>query len=282
MNSSLKTALTALSAFMILACNTVDQGNTAQGDNNFGNVAAPAAIQYNVLNVYPHDTTSYTQGLMVHNGQLYEGTGGSPQYSHYKSWVGKVDLASGKVTGKVPLENQYFGEGITVLGDKLYQLTWTSNKGFIYDLSTMKKLQEFPLKTEGWGITTDSTNLIVSDGSSNLYYLNPTDFSTVKILGVNDNNGPVNNLNELEYINGYIYANKYQSNYILKIDPSNGQVVGRADMGGLLEKYAKENAKEDKYNNGEGVLNGIAYDAASGKIYITGKLWPKLFEITLL
>lgn len=274
-------AVTVMAGSLLVACNGPEQGTRTEPNGGISTIPAPAALPYNIVNVYPHDTTSYTQGLVIHEGQLYEGTGGSPEWSHYKSWVGKVDLSTGAVRQKVPLDPAYFGEGITILNGSIYQLTWTSKKGFVYDLKTLKKLKEFPLKTEGWGLTNDSTHLVVSDGSSNLYFLDPTDFSTFKILGVTDQNGPVNNLNELEYINGYLYANRYQSNQILKIDPSNGQVVGQADMTGLLEKYAPEVASEEKYRNGEGVLNGIAYDAASGKIYITGKLWPKLFEITL-
>lgn len=246
-----------------------------------GTLPAPAALQYDVLNIYPHDTLSYTQGLIIQDGQMIESTGGSPEYSNYKSWVGKVDIKTGQVTHKIPLDSTYFGEGITILNGKLYQLTWTSNKGFVYDAKTMKKLQEFPLKTQGWGITNDSTNLIISDGSSNLYYLNPTDFSTLKVVGVNDNNGPVNDLNELEFINGYIYANKYETFNILKIDPSNGQVVGKADLTGILQKYTREDLSKSKYAGSDAVLNGIAYDGKSGKLYITGKLWPSLFEITL-
>jgi glutaminyl-peptide cyclotransferase len=266
---------------LIFSCNNPDRTSVEQETAPSTGIPPPAVLQYNVLNVYPHDTNSFTQGLIVHNGQLMEGTGGSPDYSHYVSWVGKVDLKTGKASSKVVLDKKYFGEGITILKNKLYQLTWTSKVGFVYDLATMKKLQEFPLRTEGWGITNDSSNLILSDGSSNLYYLDTANFSTIKVLGVSDNNGPVNNLNELEFINGYIYANRYQTNYILKIDPSNGHVVGIADLTGLLQKYSKEDLTLPKYQNGDGVLNGIAYDATGRKIYVTGKLWPNLFEITL-
>jgi glutamine cyclotransferase len=273
--------LAVVSVVFFFSCNDTDKSSVEQAPAPSNGIPPPAVLQYNVLNVYPHDTSSFTQGLIVHKGQLMEGTGGSPEYSHYESWVGKVDLKTGKASSKILLDKKYFGEGITILKDKLYQLTWTSKVGFVYDLATMKKLKEFPIKTEGWGITNDSTNLILSDGSSNIYYINPENFSTVKVVGVTDNNGPVNNLNELEYINGYIYANKYQTNYILKIDPSNGQVVGVADMSGLLQKYSKDDISLPKYQNGDGVLNGIAYDPSAQKIYITGKLWPKLFEITL-
>jgi glutaminyl-peptide cyclotransferase len=272
----------AFTLCFLASCNNAPQTNTQENEiSTTPAIAPPATLRYNVLNVYPHDTLSYTQGLIVFNGQMLEATGGSPAYNPYKSWVGKVDLKTGKVSQKIPLDASYFGEGITILNNKLYQLTWTSKKGFVYDAATMKKLQEFPLKTEGWGITNDSANLIMSDGSSNLYFLNPTNFSTLKVVGVTDNNGPVNNLNELEYYKGYIYANKYQTYYILKIDPSNGQVVGRADMTGILEKYSNENTNKEKYTSGDAVLNGIAFDGQTGKLFITGKLWPSLYEITL-
>jgi glutaminyl-peptide cyclotransferase len=271
-----------LSGFLWSCNETPQQNNTEITAPGAGNIPPPAILQFNVLNVYPHDTLSYTQGFIIHDGQLLEATGGNPSYNPaYKSGLGKVDLKTGKINQKVPLDSSYFGEGITILKDKLYQLTWTSNKGFVYDAKTLKKMQEFPLKTEGWGITNDSTNLIMSDGSSNLYFLNPADFSTLKVVGVNDNNGPVNNLNELEFINGYIYANKYQTNYILKIDPSNGQVVGRADLTGILERYSKEDVTKDKYTSNDAVLNGIAYDGKTGKLFITGKLWPSIYEVTL-
>lgn len=266
----------------IFSCNTTDQQSVTQENQGVpaSMIPPPNTIQVNVLNVYPHDTTSFTQGLLVHEGQLYEGTGGSRDISHYRSWVGKVDLKSGIVGQKADLGPNLFGEGITILNGKLYQLTWQNHKAFVYDAKTLKRLQEFSIKTEGWGLTNDSSQLILSDGSSNLYFLDPNDFSNKKILSVVDNNGPVNNLNELEYINGYIYANRWQTSEIIKIDPSNGHVLGKADLTGLLEKYGKDDFSLAKYHNGEAVLNGIAYDAASGRIYITGKLWPSLFEVT--
>ncbi|GAO44286.1 glutaminyl-peptide cyclotransferase [Flavihumibacter petaseus] len=281
MKSLISISFGLLVAVVMTGCNNT--GNTdsaATSTTETGGAPAPASLQYTVTKVYPHDTLSYTQGLLVFEGQLMESTGGSPEYNPYHSWVGKVDLATGKVSQKVPLDSVYFGEGITILNGKLYQLTWKGRKGFVYDAKTLKRIQEFPLKTEGWGITNDSTNLIVSDGSSNLYFLNPTDFSTRRIVSVTDNNGPVNNINELEFIHGFIYANKYQSDYILKIDPANGQVAGIANLSGLLSNHTKENTRQQKYTDGEAVLNGIAFDAGTGKIYVTGKLWPNLFEIS--
>ncbi|MBC6489986.1 glutaminyl-peptide cyclotransferase [Flavihumibacter stibioxidans] len=270
-----------LAATTIAGCNNMEQSATQTPVTTAGTIPAPAPLRINILNVYPHDNESYTQGLLVYKGQLYESTGGQAESNKWKSWVGKTDLKTGKHLSRAMLDKAYFGEGVTILGDKLYQLTWTSNIGFIYDPVTLRRTGEFPLKTEGWGITNDSTSLIVSDGTSNLYYLNPADFSTRKILGVSDNNGPVNNLNELEFINGYIYANRWQTNYILKIDPSNGQVVGMADLSNLLKQYNRPDFNENIYNNGDAVLNGIAYDPDTKKVYITGKLWPVMFETTI-
>lgn len=261
------------------ACNNAPQpaDNGQQLPSN--NLPAPATIQVSTVNVFPHDASSYVQGLVVYKGELLEGTGGKPGVNEYTSRIAKIEIGSGKVTTTQPLSKDYFGEGITIFQDKLFQLTWTERKGFIYDPVSLKKTGEFQIKTEGWGLTHDSTHLILSDGSSNLYFLDPTDFKTARILSVTDQYGPVNNLNELEFINGYIYANKWQSNYILKIDPSNGQVVARADLSSMLDSMKQQYFPNTDYNNGDAVLNGIAYDPASGKIYITGKLWPVLLEV---
>ncbi|MBL7771191.1 MAG: glutaminyl-peptide cyclotransferase [Flavipsychrobacter sp.] len=270
-----------LVCFLAGACNNAPQpaenGQLAPSNN----LPAPAVMQVNIVNVFPHDATSYVQGLVVYKGQLIEGTGGKPGVNEYTSRISKIDPGSGKATATQPLGNNYFGEGITVFQDKLYQLTWTEKKGFIYDPVTLKKTSEFQIKTEGWGLTHDSTHLILSDGTSNLYFLDPIDFKTARILSVTNEYGPVSNLNELEYINGYIYANQWQTNYILKIDPSNGQVVGRADLSTLLDSMKQKYFPNTDYNNGDAVLNGIAFDAATGKIYITGKLWPVILEVQI-
>jgi len=261
----------------LTACNG-GSSDTPANDNagNTTTLAEPPALKYTIVKDYPHDTLSFTQGLVVYDGKMYEGTGGSPEYSTYKSWVGTVDIETGKNIQKVLLDTTYFGEGITILKDKIYELTWKGHKGFIYDAKTLKKSGEFPIKTEGWGITNDGTNLILSDGSSNLYFLDPNTFNTAKIVSVTDNNGGVSDINELEYINGFVFANKWETNYIYKIDPSNGKVVAKADFTGVIEKYSKGFDAETK---GDAVLNGIAYDSINKKTYITGKLWPKLFEV---
>jgi glutamine cyclotransferase len=234
----------------------------------------PPLISYTVVNVYPHDTSSYTEGLLVHEGQLFESTGATDASPSTRSLFGQVDLKTGRIDVKAELDKKkYFGEGIVFLKDKVYQLTWKNKTGFIYDAKTFRKQGEFqfPMQ-EGWGMTTDGKYLIMSDGSSNLTYLDPDGFKLVKILGVTDNNGPVGNLNELEFINGYLYANIYQTNYIAKIDPSSGKILGRLDLGTLKQEA------DNKYAGSE-YTNGIAYDSVSRKIYVTGKLWPNIYQI---
>lgn len=247
-----------------------------QSDENSG----PPLLLYNVVNVYPHDTASFTEGLLVHNGQLYESTGGSPKIDKYTSWFGPVDLKSGKAVKKVMLDTSYFGEGITILNGKIYQLTWESQIGFIYDEKTLNKIKDFKYTGEGWSLTNDGKSLIMSDGSSNLKYLDPETLQVQKILGVEDNNGPVANINELEWIRGYIYANIWQTNYIIKVDPSSGKVVGKYDLTALCDEARKKFAHDDE-TIASRVLNGIAYDSAANKVYITGKNWPTLYEIKL-
>ncbi|MGA1869797.1 MAG: glutaminyl-peptide cyclotransferase [bacterium] len=224
---------------------------------------------YVVLNTYPHDPTAFTQGLVFDNGFLYEGTGlfGS-------SSLRKVDLATGIVLQLLELAPQYFGEGITVLGNNIIQLTWLSNVGFVYNKANFNLLQEFYYPTEGWGITHDGQNLIMSDGTSILHYLDPITFQEIRQLNVFDLNGPVTMLNELEFIQGEIYANVWLTDRIARISPITGQVVGWIDLTGLLSPADLLLPVN--------VLNGIAYDPLLDRIFVTGKLWPKLFEIDLI
>lgn len=243
-------------------------------DTQTSETSGPPLLPYNVVNIYPHDTTSFTEGLLIHNGQLYESTGGAPKTDKYISWFGPVDLKSGKAVKKVLLDTSYFGEGITIMNGKIYQLTWQDQIGFIYDEKTLSKIKDFKYTGEGWSLTNDGKSLIMSDGSSNLKYLDPETQQVQKILGVEDNNGPVANINELEWIRGYIYANIWQTNYIIKIDPSSGKVVGKYDLTALSDEARK------KFEYAE-VLNGIAYDSAANKVYVTGKTWPTLYEIKL-
>jgi len=260
---------------LFASCNNADRSNTSAGDGEKVADNTPPVINYSVVQALPHDTSSFTEGLLVHDGQIYESTGTEPGMPQTRrSLFGIVDPKTGKISPKAELDrNKYFGEGIAFLKDKVYQLTWTTKIGFIYDAKTFKKTGEFniPVK-EGWGMTTDGSNLIMSDGSSNISYVDPTTFRLVKVVGVTDNNGPVSNINELELINSFLYANQWQTNYILKIDPSSGKVVGRLDLTSLANEAKNKSGSSD-------TLNGIAYDSATGKIYVTGKLWPNIYEI---
>ncbi len=232
-------------------------------------------ISYSVVRTYPHDTSSFTQGLVIYKGQLYEGTGGSDAFpeSHRNSQLLKVDLISGKAQKSLSLPGTYFGEGITVLNDTIYQLTWQQKVVFVYNMD-FKKIKEFPINTEGWGITHNGKELIVSDGSSNLYFYDPSTFKLLHTQSVTIGAELSFNLNELEYIDGFVYANQWQQPYIFKIDPSSGQVVGRIDLTQIWNRIRQ-------IDPGADVPNGIAFDADTKKIYITGKKWPELYEIRL-
>ncbi len=236
-------------------------------------IAAPQPITYTIDSVYPHDPNAFTQGLEVYHGKLYEGTG-----LQNESNLRIVDIKSGKVEKNHHIsDTSIFGEGITIFKNKIYQLTWTSHKVFVYDINNLDHLvNTLPWSSEGWGITHDDHRLIISDGSANLYFVSPDDFHTLKTISVADNNGPVDNLNELELINGFVFANKWQTDEIYKIDTTNGHVVGKMNLTGLLAQY---DAKE--ITNDTNVLNGIAYDSARKTLYITGKKWPKLFAMHL-
>ena len=266
--------LFASASVLFTSCNNTSRDTPAAESEKVAD-NTPPVINYSVVQALPHDTSSFTEGLLVHDGQLYESTGTEPGMPESrKSLFGVVDPKTGKIGVKAELDrNKYFGEGIAFLKDRAYQLTWTTKVGFIYDAKTFKKTGEFtiPVK-EGWGMTTDGVSLIMSDGSSNISYVDPTTFRLARIVGVTDNNGPVSNINELELINGFLYANQWQTNYILKIDPSSGKVVGRLDLTSLV------NEAKNKYGASD-TLNGIAYDPTTGKIYVTGKLWPNIYEI---
>jgi glutamine cyclotransferase len=224
---------------------------------------------YNITKAYPHDRDAFTQGLVFEDGVLYEGTG---LLGH--STLRRVELETGEILQIRELSDEFFGEGITIYGDKIIQLTWQSNMGFVYDKDSFELLQEFNYSTEGWGITHDGTRLIMSDGTSTLHFLDPQTFEEIGQLEVFDNDGPVTRLNELEYIQGEIYANVWQTDRIAIIAPETGRVVGWIDLRGLL---TAEDLSEPV-----DVLNGIAYDAEANRLFVTGKLWPKLFEIELV
>ena len=241
------------------------------------NIPAPQPIIFTVDSVYPHDAKAFTQGLQFHNGKLYEGTG-EPRESTLRI----VDIKTGKPEKEYLIPDPtIFGEGITIFKNKIYQLTWQNHKIFVYNLNDiMHPIATYNWSLQGWGITNDGNNLIISDGSSKLYYVLPDEktkeMKTIKILTVADNTGELDSLNELEYINGYVFANRWYNNHIYKIDTSNGHAVGIMDLTGLLHQYDPNDEVGD-----EAVLNGIAYDSSTKKLYITGKDWPKMFEIKL-
>ena len=225
---------------------------------------------FQVVATYPHDPDAFTQGLVYQDGIFYEGTG-----LRGRSSLRKVDPASGAVTQEIDLADQYFGEGITIFGDKLYQLTWQEDTGFIYDKDSFELLDTWTYPGEGWGLTTDGERLIMSDGTNVLRFLDPETLDETGAVSVTDPQGnPVVRLNELEYVNGEVLANIWQTDWIARIDPATGSVLGWIDLSGLLPA-------EDRTQPVD-VLNGIAYDPATDRLFVTGKLWPKLFEIDLV
>ncbi len=232
--------------------------------------AAPPEYGYRVVHTYPHDKTAFTEGLFYLDGYLYEGTG-----EPGRSFVRKETLETGKVVQSTAIPPELFGEGIVAWKDRLYELTWQTQIGFAYDLKTLKPFAKFTYPGEGWALTHDETRLIMSDGTPDLRFLDPMTLKELGRIKVTDEGRPVSNLNELEYVKGEVYANIWQTNRIARIDPKSGKVVGWIDLTGLLP------AAETPPGN-DGVLNGIAYDARRDRLFVTGKMWPRLFEIKLV
>jgi len=259
---------------LCLGCNN-DTGNPPDPDASASTQhAAIPVINYSVTGYLLHDTALFTEGFLVHNGQIFESTGSPEEFPDAESLVGIINPHTGMMDQKIRLDKEkYFGEGIAFLKDKLYQLTYLNQKGFIYDAATFKKTGEFSfVSKQGWGLTTDGTHLIMDDGSDVLTFLDPATLKPVKTLNVTMNSIPRDSLNELEYIKGYIYANVWYTNYILKIDPATGKVIARLDLSSIVADARNKNPRAN-------VLNGIAYDAASGRIYVVGKRWPNIYQI---
>jgi glutamine cyclotransferase len=226
--------------------------------------------QYRVVHVYPHDPEAFTQGLVYHDGHLYESTG-----LNGRSSIRMVDLATGRVLQRFDLPAEYFGEGLTTWGNELVQLTWKAETGFVYDLFSFALRRSFHYTGEGWGLTHDASELILSDGTSVLRCLDPDSFRETRRISVKDERGrSVKDLNELEYVEGEIYANVWQTDRIVRISPRGGKILGWLDLSGLMDK--------SQLANSDAVLNGIAYDESSHRLFVTGKLWPRLFEITVV
>lgn len=224
---------------------------------------------YEVVRSWPHDTHAFTQGLVFYQGALYESTG-----RNGASTLRRVELQTGRVLKKVDVDERYFAEGMAIVQGKIYQLTWTGHKGFIYDLKSFEHLGEFPYDGEGWGLTSDeSGHLIMSDGTNQIRFLDSSSYRVMRSINVYDGGLPLLEINELEYIKGEIFANVWKSDRIARIDPQNGRILGWIDLAGLRPREVEA--------NGEDVLNGIAYDEKDDRLFVTGKRWPTIFEIRL-
>ncbi|MBN1474095.1 MAG: glutaminyl-peptide cyclotransferase [Syntrophaceae bacterium] len=252
-----------LYALLIIFCSA----QCFAADFYFKNTKAPIST-INVINIYPHDPEAFTQGLFYRNGFLYESTGllGT-------STLRKVDLVTGNILDKIKLSENYFGEGITYLNNKIYQLTWKNKRGFIYDFRTFKKTTEFNYDGEGWGITADDKYLYMSNGTAVISCLDPKTLKIIRKINVHDGQLPVININELELINGEIWANVFMESVLVRVSPITGKVLGWVDLSPLYNKIPKYYSVD--------VLNGIAYDRSNNRIFVTGKYWPHIFEIKL-
>jgi glutaminyl-peptide cyclotransferase len=255
-------------AFLISAC---------RDDKKKKDSTPPPVVQqmiYTVKGKLPHDAKAFTEGLFFHQGKLYEGTGSPNDMPETKTQIGIIDTATGKMDVKAELDrNQFFGEGVVILNDKLYQLTYKNQTCFIYDAKTFKQLGTYKYtNAEGWGMTTDGKSLIISDGTDKITYWNPADMSTEKTISVKANGQPQIYINELEYVNGHIYANVWTTNQIVKIDPNSGHIVGVFDVTNLFNEAKSVNPKLSE-------TNGIAYNPDSKLLYITGKMWPTIYKL---
>jgi glutaminyl-peptide cyclotransferase len=259
-----------LSFLVLLACMPpISASEAAPNSSKFNPIPV---YSYKIVNTFPHDSSAFTQGLVYDDGELYEGTG---QYG--RSTLRRVDLETGSVLKQIGLDNNLFGEGVAIFKDRLIQLTWQSGRGLVYDKNNLTKMKEFGYLTEGWGLTSDGKRLIMSDGTNKLHFLDAETFAEQRQLSVMANGLPVQGLNELEYINGEIFANMWPTNWIVIISPDSGEVIGTANLQGILDQVDGQGSHDVV-----DVLNGIAYDASDNRLFVTGKLWPWLFEIELM
>jgi glutamine cyclotransferase len=266
-----------LTAFFVGAACDSGAGTQTSATNNSaarvnanaaGEAAATPVYGYEVVNTFPHDAQAFTQGLIFQDGALVESTG-----LERHSTLRRVELQTGKVIQKVDVQGYYFAEGMTLFNGKIYQLTWKGEKGFVYDPKTFDKTGEFKYTGEGWGLTHDADSLILSDGSDQIRFIDPNTNQVKRTINVTDAGRPIEEINELEYVHGEIYANVWHDNRVARIDSRDGHVTGWIDLSGLL--------KPGDVTDEEAVLNGIAYDEQGDRLFVTGKLWPKLFEIKL-
>ena len=258
--------LVILLSLLCVQCNGGANTNGASNDPP-ANAVVPT-LGYQIVNIWPHDPNAFTQGLVYLDGKMLESTG-----QEGRSSLRNVELQTGKVLKKVDVPEPYFAEGIALLNNKIYQLTWQHQLGFIYDAQNFQRVGQFNYDGEGWGLTTDGHSLILSDGSNRIRFLDPDSFRVTKTIAVLDGKTPINELNELEYVNGEIYANIWHDDRIAAINPQTGRVNAWIDLTGLLQPGDVQDP--------EAVLNGIAYDQPSNRLFVTGKLWPRLFEIKI-
>ncbi len=274
-NLGLKSLL--LMVLIIISIDACKEDEPTVEDNTEVIVPTVTSINYKVTKYYTHDTSLYTEGLIFHEGKLFESTGSPDYLPTAKSMIGISNLTTGKFEQKIEIDrSKYFGEGIVFLNNKLYQLTYTTHVGFIYDAHSFKKIGNFSFgNKEGWALTTDGQYLIMSDGTNILTFLEPDSLKPIKTLLVTKNGVAVDQLNELEFINGYIFANVFMTDQIVKIDPASGHVVGILDLSSLSYEA------KAKYQKAE-VLNGIAFDTTTNSVFVTGKQWPTIYQIELM
>ena len=277
----LQTSLTAAWIVLLFSCGGNTEKNSDQSSPAENPIAAPANLTYTVINSFPHDTAAFTQGLEIYQNNFLESTG-----LFGRSSLRRVDISSGTISKNQKMDSLIFAEGLTVYNDTIYQLSWENHLVFMYTAKDFKPIGLLPWTGEGWGITHDDNSLIISEGSDKLYFVEPKTLKLKKVVSVKDQFGGVNNLNELEFIDGYVYANRWQYDYILKIDPNSGFVVGMINLQDFLQKNSRADLSYLKREGSTAmqsgaVLNGIAYNQKAKTIYITGKLWPEIFEIKL-